>query len=345
MPVRFGFSAGDFIAALQLVSIVIDALRDSSDSSTEYRALISQLLILETALLKVKRLNMDEEQHAEVVALRQAACQCQNTIDTFLEKIKKYQPSLRAEGSGSGSGVRDMWFKIKWALCKKDDLANFKADLIGHTESIELLLATLHMSSMRIAGKKQEESNRTLAGRVQDSYFGCMQRVSQVLDCVSTSAQQGKHILEMTVKVIQTNLQIFHIVLNIQSIITQLPGQVERQQPIHFIDALGRHTPFHLEFIMSAEALTNVLQSNFKNIGSGANKIDRGEFAIQDSIKRRDIDLTAAWESCFQPGQRVDMSMIFTSAKILSHSCPACQEDHGDGFTEDQDIEWFVTPL
>lgn len=41
MPVGFGFSAGDFIAAIQLVSTVIDALRDSGDSSTEYRALIS----------------------------------------------------------------------------------------------------------------------------------------------------------------------------------------------------------------------------------------------------------------------------------------------------------------
>jgi Fungal N-terminal domain of STAND proteins len=343
MSVGFGFSTGDFIAALQLVSTIIDALRDTGDSSTEYRALISQLLTLETALLKVKRLDVDEEQHAEVIALSQAACQCQNTIDTFWEKIKKYQPSLQARGSGSR--VRDGWFKIKWALCKKDDLAKFKADLIGHTESIELLLVTLHMGSTRIAGKKQEESNRTLAGRVQDSYFGCMQRLSQVLDCVSTGAQQGKHILEMTAKVIQTNVRIFRIVLDIQSVITQIPGQVERQQPVYFIDALGRHTPFNLEFIMSAEALTSVLRSNFKNIGSGADKIDRGEFAIQDSIKRRDIDLTATWESCFQPGQRVDMSMIFTSAKSLSHSCPACQEDHGDGFTEDQDIEWFGSPL
>jgi hypothetical protein len=340
MSVGFGFSAGDFIAALRLVSTVIDALRDSGNSSAEYRALLSQLLTLETALLNVKRLEVDGEQHAEVIALRQAACQCQNTIDTFWEKIKNYQSSLRT--GGSNSRVRDGWFKIKWALCQKDDLVKFKADLMGHTESIELLLMTMHMGSARIAGKKQEESNRTLTGKVQDSYFGCMQRLSQVLDRVSAGVQQGKHILEMTAEVMRTNVNIFHIVLNIQSIITQIPGQVERQQPVHFIDAFGRHTPFNLEFIMSAEAFTNVLRSNFKNIGSGADKIDRGEFAIQDSFKGRDIDLAAAWESCFRPGQHVDMSMVFTSAKNLSQSCPACQEDHGDGFTEDQDIEWLA---
>ncbi|CZR68083.1 uncharacterized protein PAC_17982 [Phialocephala subalpina] len=337
MSVGFGFSAGDFIAALQLVSTVIDALRDSGDSSNEYRALVSQLFTLETALLKVKRLEVDDEQHAEVIALRQAACQCQTTIDEFWEKIKKYQPSLR-EG-GSGSRVKDGWRKIRWALCKKDDLVKFKADLVGHTESIELLLMTLHMGSTRIEGKRQEENYKTLAGKMQEGYFGCMQKLSSIMDCVSIGVEQGKKILEMTAKVIQTNLDVFHIVLNIQSIITRIPGQVERQQPVYFIDALGRHTPFNLEFILSAEALTHVLSSNFRNIGSGSQKIERGEFAIQDTGLKSDIDLTGPWESCFRPGQRVDMSMVFVSKKNPSQSCPACQQDNGDGFEEDQDVE------
>jgi len=143
MSVGFGFSAGDFIAALQLVGTVLDALRESGDSSTQYRALISQLHTLETALLRVKRLELDDEQHAEVVALRQAASQCQRTIDAFWEKIKKYQPSLRSEGSGNR--VRDGWRKIKWAVCKKEDVDRFKTDLMAHTESIELLLTTVQM--------------------------------------------------------------------------------------------------------------------------------------------------------------------------------------------------------
>ena len=147
MSVGFGFSAGDFISALELVSTIVDALRSSGSSSTEYRALISQLYTLETALLRVKRLELDESQHAEVVALRQAASQCQRTIDAFWDKIKGYQPSLRAIGSGDRlrSRVKDGWMKIKWALCRKEDLVRFKADLMGHTESIEILLTTVQM--------------------------------------------------------------------------------------------------------------------------------------------------------------------------------------------------------
>jgi hypothetical protein len=143
MSVGFGFSIGDFIAALQLVGTVIDALRDSGDSSAEYRSLIGQLYTLESALLRVKRLELDGSQHAEVITLRQAAAQCQRTIDVFWEKIKKYQPSLRS--GGTGSRVKDGWRKVKWAMCKKEDIVKFRTELMAHTEGIEMILTTVQM--------------------------------------------------------------------------------------------------------------------------------------------------------------------------------------------------------
>jgi hypothetical protein len=78
-----------------------------------------------------------------VIALGSAATQCQRTIDAFGQKIWKYQPSLRA--GGSGGILKDSWMKVRWALCKKDDLIRFKTELLGHTESIELLLMTVQM--------------------------------------------------------------------------------------------------------------------------------------------------------------------------------------------------------
>jgi len=219
-------------------------------------------------------------------------------------------------------------------------LAKFKADLVGHTESIELLLIMLHMSCTGIEGKRQEENQKTLATKAQESYFGCMQKLTQIMDRVSSGVEQGKMLLEMTAQLIQTNVQVFHVILNIQLIMTRVPGQVERQQPVYFIDALARHSSFSLEFILLAEALTHVLRSNFKNIRSGTQKIDHGEFVIQDSILKRDINLIDPWESCFRPGQRVDMSMIFLSKKDTCQYCPACHQ--GTNFPADHDIEWFV---
>jgi hypothetical protein len=121
MLVGFGFSVGDFIAAIELVGTVIDALRSSSSASLEFRELISQLLSLETALLQVKRLEFDQSQYAEVIALRQAAAQCQRTIDGFWKKAVKYQPRL--VGGSSSSKIKDSWMKVKWAVCKKEDAA------------------------------------------------------------------------------------------------------------------------------------------------------------------------------------------------------------------------------
>jgi hypothetical protein len=46
---------------------------------------------------------------------------------------------------------------------------------------------------------------------------------------------------------------VFQVVLDIQNIIKRIPGQIDRQQPVYFIDALGKSSPFHLEFVRSAE--------------------------------------------------------------------------------------------
>lgn len=35
--------------------------------------------------------------------------------------------------------------KVKWAVCKKDDIAKFRSSLVGHTESILLLMAAVQM--------------------------------------------------------------------------------------------------------------------------------------------------------------------------------------------------------
>ncbi|APA05282.1 hypothetical protein sscle_01g000520 [Sclerotinia sclerotiorum 1980 UF-70] len=125
----------------------------------------------------------------------------------------------------------------------------------------------------------------------------------------------------------------FQMVLEIHHVITRIPGQVDRQKPVYFIDALGRHTPFYLEFIRSKEAFLIVLKTNFVNIGQAASKIENGDFAIQDFAIKRDVRVEDDWELWFSPGQRVEMSLIFRrnpvinrypSNKISKH-CPRCK--------------------
>ena len=89
MAVGFGFSVGDFLNALELVSTVIDAVQDSGAASSEYRELLNELQSLRTALLQVERLEIDQVQHSEHMALKQAASRCEGTIHEFWHKIRK----------------------------------------------------------------------------------------------------------------------------------------------------------------------------------------------------------------------------------------------------------------
>lgn len=141
--IPFGVSVGDSILGVNLIRELIKALEDSAGSSVEYRDLIRELYSLERPTLKVKHLNLDESQPTQSVALRQAAVQCQQTIDEFLQKIRRFQPSLST--GGSKSSWRDGLRKIEWALYKKDDVQRFRAQLNGHTASINIFLMTLQL--------------------------------------------------------------------------------------------------------------------------------------------------------------------------------------------------------
>lgn len=341
MSVGFGFSVGDFLATLKLVGTVIDALRESSDARSSFRSLINELYSLESALLRVNRLDLDIS-HVEKVALRQAASQCQRTIDMFYKKIQNYQPHLQQ--GGTDSKIKDAWAKIKWSTCKKNDVEVFRAEIRGHASSIEILLMTIQMEATTRHIRKQDSQHKSLARRIQDFSCQVMGTLSTITDSVAQSVQQGKALLESSAQVVQTNLRVFQMVHDIQLFILQVPGQVQRQQPVYLIDPLNRESPFHLEFVRSKEALLAVLKVNLKESGCGPPMIDRGEFAIEELETQNSIDLTGPWDSCFYPGQRVAISMVFKQWQgNVQSSCPRCGKEHVE--STGKEITWLAETI
>jgi hypothetical protein len=71
MSASITFSPGDMLAAIELVGTVIDALRSDGNASVEDLQLVCQLLSLESALIQVKRLEVEDGVYEEVNALRQ----------------------------------------------------------------------------------------------------------------------------------------------------------------------------------------------------------------------------------------------------------------------------------
>jgi hypothetical protein len=337
MPVpAFGFSVGDFLTALELVRTIIDAVRDASESGASFRGLLSELYALETALLEIKRLNLDDFSTVKINSLRQAASQCQVTIDRFWKETQKYQPHL--QNGGTGSVVKDSWFKVRWALCREVDMGKFRAEVRGHTSSLNILLSTVQLESMSLERRAADSRQKCLAGMIQDLTFNAMGKLTALTDSVAESVSQGKRFLETSAQIVQSNLRIFQIVHDIQLFILKIPGQVQRQQPIYLVDALNRESPFHLEFVRSAEALLAVLKENLRGTGCGPEMIDRGEFVIEESSTGREIDLKKTWDGRFSPGQNVAMSMVFRRNGPSMPSCPRCQTEHQGSLKKD--ITW-----
>jgi hypothetical protein len=348
MAVGFGFSVGDFLAILNLVATIIDALRSASHSTSTFRGLLSELLTLEKTLIQVKSIDLDDSQRFEKVALYQAASQCQRSIDAFYGRIQKYQPHFSQ--AGATFSVKDGWMKIKWAMCEKKEVDGFRAEIQAHTSSIQVLLGALQANATAKQTRDQRMQYRSLVGTIQSFATQAMGKMSAIADGVSKTAAQSTALVQTCAQILQTNLQIFQMIYDIQLFITKIPGQVQRQQPVYFVDSLNRETPFHLEFVRSAEALRAVLKINLRTLAYGPRMIDAGEFVIEESATNKVIDITRNWEGCFFPGQRVVMSMVFNERDRWKTRCLKCRQSTGQFYSSIQNAtartssrEIFVT--
>ena len=124
MPVGVTFgSVGDIISLSIVIKDLVKALDDSRGSSAEYQEIIRELWALDRVLLEVKLLWRTSESTVELNALRETARrmtdQCRHSIEGFLEKVKKYGPSLNK--GGSGKILRDVAMKVKWQIAHSDD--------------------------------------------------------------------------------------------------------------------------------------------------------------------------------------------------------------------------------
>ena len=142
-------------------------------------------------------------------------------------------------------------------------------------------------------------------------------------------------------KVVATNMKIYETVLDTQKASqAQIPPQIDRQQPVYLEDAHGRVAPFHIEFINSLDAFQAVMEARFLHL-PGLKKIQRSEYLIQESGRKRTLDLQAPWESVFLPGRKFIMSMIFETPQKSTSSCPGCQTENELSTNESQsDIQW-----
>jgi hypothetical protein len=139
----FSFSLGDFIAGIDLIRDLITALHDSAGAKFQYRRLIAELTNLECALIEIRDIKVDDFQK---IALEQTVLQCQESIQDFLKRNEKFKTTLGTQTSGSKWSWRTDLRKIQWAMCSEDAVDELRAEITGHTLTINTLLMAAQLS-------------------------------------------------------------------------------------------------------------------------------------------------------------------------------------------------------
>lgn len=332
MAVGFGFSVGDLVTSLKVIKDSIEAVKDTKGASADYAALIAEISSLQDAFETVGDLQLLHNASGKPqLAMDRAIGACQKCVEDFLLSIAKYQPHLRYHARGLTSSYR----KIKWALCKKEDVALFRAKLERHTSSINMILIAFQAKQM-IDSNGQPDGSASMTRAPSETQN---QQTVDMLTHLSVEQRQCFQILMQQNRELMQNVHNLHRLLEMQM---SIPPQVQLQQPVILLDAFGKIAPFHLDFIDSLETFTAVLKIRFRRAGvqeAGLSKLDNREFTIQESCDKRMLDLKKPWSSIFQPGQKVDMSMVFHRFACPPTTCPGCSRNNGDGFGQTQ---WYV---
>lgn len=310
----------DLFAALKIIKDSVEAVNNKKGAAADYANLAAEIGSLWDGLETVEEIQSDPYlSEKQIAAIKRAVDACYDSLESFLASISDYQPHLAANSSGFASNYR----KIKWALCKKDDVAKFRAQLGRHISSINMLLITFQAKQNLDAKKPRSNIMVKALQSEENSITGMMKGLSnEQRQFFMIVVQQNKQLIQ--------SIEDMKMMLQMQ---TKIPPQVMLQQPVIFLDSFGKTAPFHLEFIDSSECFIAVLKVRFSNAGvapAGLSKLDNHDFLIQDSRRRRPIDLKKNWSSVFRPGQNVDMSMIFHRFACPPSTCPVCLETNED---------------
>jgi hypothetical protein len=145
----FGWSAGDVVAGITFLVQVYQALDDSSGGKANYAALIRELGNLKNALLEIQPLEdkTPTEPDAPKSALKQAVACCQECINCFIERNRKFA-GMDEDASTSKWSI-EVFKKnaraVEWKLMKGKEVDVFRKEVLSHTTTI----LSLQISALR----------------------------------------------------------------------------------------------------------------------------------------------------------------------------------------------------
>jgi hypothetical protein len=141
--VPFGFSFGNFVAAVEIIHKAAQALRRSAGARNQIIQAAADLESFERVLRKVRSLTPDTVNPDTLAAINLCAHACHLPLGHFVQRIKKYERHLSQRHGSRPAFVNNVergYWKIRWAFEVEEDVAKLKAAIGPGFATIETLL-------------------------------------------------------------------------------------------------------------------------------------------------------------------------------------------------------------
>ena len=137
----FGFSVGDFVAGIELITKVAKALRTVNGAAARYQQTVLELESVEALLRRVQAFYSRTSDQDLVRNVQLCGLLCHAPLAKFFEKIRKFEATLTYTPVSSvpllvGRAGR----KVQWAVVVEDEVAKLKASIGPQLTTIGLYL-------------------------------------------------------------------------------------------------------------------------------------------------------------------------------------------------------------
>ncbi|EAQ82872.1 hypothetical protein CHGG_11048 [Chaetomium globosum CBS 148.51] len=181
----FGFSAGDFIAAVGLAVNVTNALKDVGGASEQYRILVQELNSLERVVRKLHARQGTENSFPEDITKQ--TDMTLETLGSFLKTISKFNSKL---GPNAASGWHHgVGRKAQWAVAYAKEVEKLRVKLGTHLAQLNMLLQIY--ASARVEALAKTLASIPPAIEAQDTQMLALQQeTSTNIDNLGSQIQQ-----------------------------------------------------------------------------------------------------------------------------------------------------------
>jgi hypothetical protein len=176
--VPFGFSFGDFIAAIEVIHKVVRALKRSSGAQSHFYQTVADLESFETVLRRVEALSPTTSSPKTLEAIRLCAFKCHLPLNHFLQRVRIYEKRMdRPSGSKTQlvKSVTGVYWKANWAIKIEQEVAKLKTDIGPLLEAISVLLQI----ESREQGAATHEAVKSLVDDVTSGFDRMMLAVQE----------------------------------------------------------------------------------------------------------------------------------------------------------------------